>query len=195
MSDGKGTWKETLIAPPSPMHRTSFSAEMSRKLLLARLPTPPPAPCLPLGVLPVPPSRSTQAARPATLTHRLLPAPSPQLPGESPSKATHEALRDSRVTLMGSPLWGPPSRTFSVAAVGHCGADGSGKAAISQAAPLQHRVRFSPPACLSACTQKHDSIIISLNLLFEMALGFNAFSILLCHLKSIHKTLYTYYLN
>lgn len=116
---------------------------------------------------------------------RLLPTPTPQLQGERPSKATHEALRDPCAT--------PPH----AAAVGTCLPEGSGgsQATIPQAAPPQHRVCFSPQACLSAYTQKHDSIIISLNLLFEMALGFNAFSIFLCHLKSIHKTPYMYYLN
>lgn len=65
----------------------------------------------------------------------------------------------------------------------------------SRTLPLLPAAHGALPSGLPFQLQTHNSITVSLNLLFKMTLRLNAFPILLCHLKSINKTLYTYNLN
>lgn len=64
-------------------------------------------------------------------------------------------------------------------------------------ASVMRSVRFPLKTVFQLCSiiHVHNSITVSLNSLFEIVLGFNAISIHLCYLKSIHKTLYIYYLH
>lgn len=171
--------------PPSPPRQTLQVPEVS-------LP--------PHGTRPAARATALQGGRPAALTDLPLPALSKGLPQAAPPRGSRS----------------PPSRTFSAVSsgLGPVGGRGAGvgeppsrrrpfrtQDSISLRGPclgsprfLQHTGR-SPQRPHFSCTQTHSSILISLNFLFKMALRFNAFSIVLCRLKSIHRALYTYYLN
>lgn len=186
--------------------RHPYSSRLSSRS--ASLPPAPPRQTLhvpevylpPHGTRPAARATAPRGGRPAALTDLPLPALSEGLPQAAPPRGSRS----------------PPSRTFSAVSsgLGPVGGRGAGageppsrrrpfrtQGSVSLRGPclgspcfLQHTGR-SPQRPHFSCTQTRNSIIISLNFLFKMALGFHAFSIVLCRLKSIHKALYSYHLN
>lgn len=170
VGDDKYRGEEAPFAPPT---------GLSQQLLLALLPPfPPPWLRVPLAS----PLRLTHTARPAAK-----PAARQGSSPAGPARRRPDWPAPSRPRPpRGSGRWSAPSRTFSPPPPpsqqppGRVGVGEPGAAATSAHGAAFYR---------ESCSRPHNSITVSLNLLFKMVLRFSAFSILLCHSKSIRKTL------
>lgn len=149
---------------------------------------PPAAPCCtqpagasPYGLAPGAPAgpalRPAPAARPPLHAPPRGPRPVPAV--TPPRRERSRAVGSGREPRPGRGRRGPLR-----------GRDGASGAAVGRAAGRGFPAR--PPF---SRTRTRNSITVASNLLFKLVLRFNAFPILLCHLKSIHKTLYAYCLN